>query len=488
METKRVLLGESETPTAWYDGRGPRRWKVRLMRALKGLPWLLLVLCSAASTAQAQGWAQQMFDHQSHDFGTVARGAKAEHRFNFQNVFEEDLNIYSVTSSCGCTVPSVTLTVVRKWEKAAVVAVLDTRAFSGARHATLTVRIRGYKGGVVFEGEVLLNVTGAIRQDVVVQPGVVDLGSVPQGSAVERHATIAYAGNPNWQITAVQNANPSLNVHLVESGRDIQRVNYDLTVSVKPDAPPGYIKDQLVLITNENNLNSARVPVPVEGVVTPGLTVHPSPLILNSAAGEQSQARLLVKSQAPFHVTGVTCADSRFKFELPAAASALQWVQVRFTAEAAAERVAQTLHITTDAAGSAQLEAVVQVTVTAGAAASARTEASRTAAPKTIEPKISAPKTDKFKSVEAPKAVEPKSPSSGVVPPKATIAPPAKTLINDTKPIAPAADGGQPTWRVRPHRMVPFPQETPTKPTNNDDAPASPLPQKPAPKKSSPGA
>ena len=423
-----------------------------------------------------------MFDHHSHDFGTVAKGAKAEHRFNFQNVYEEDLNIYSVTSSCGCTIVSVTQNVVRKWEKAAVVATLDTRLFSGARQATLTVKFRGFKGGLAFEGEVLLNVNGTIRQDVVVQPGVVDLGSVPQGSAVERRATIAYAGNPNWQITAVQNANPSLNVHLVESGRDIQRVNYDLTVSVKPDAPPGYIKDQLVLITNDSNRSASRVPVPVEGVVTPGLTVHPSPLVLNAAAGEQSQAKLLVKSQTPFHVTGVTCADARFKFELPTAASALQWVQVRFTAGGAAERVAQTLHITTDAAGSAQLEASVQVTVTAGAAA-ARTGASKAAEPKIIEPK---PETSKPADA-ATKAVEPKASSPVVVPRKAAVAPPAKSLIDDSKPIAPGTDGGQPTWRARP-RMVPFPKETPSKPTKSDDAPASPLPQKPAPKKTSPDA
>lgn len=457
------------------------------MRALKGLPWLLLVLCSAASPARAQSWAQQMFDHQSHDFGTVAKGAKAEHRFNFQNVYEEDLSVYSVTSSCNCTIPSVTQTVVRKWEKAAVVAALDTRAFSGARHATLTVRFRGYKGGLAFEGEVQLNVTGAIRQDVVVQPGVVDLGSVPQGSGVERRATIAYAGNPNWQITAVENANPSLNVRLVESSRDIQRVNYDLTVSVKPDAPPGYIKDQLVLITNDSNLSSSRVPVPVEGVVTPGLTVHPSPLILKAAAGDQSQAKLLVKSQAPFRVTGVTCADSRFKFELPVVAGALQWVQVRFTAGAAAERVAQTLHITTDAAGSAQLEAAVQVTVTAGAAASARTAATKAAEPKILETKTDQSKSaDKAPKVVEPKAVAPKSPLSGVVSPRAPMAPPQKSLIDDTKPVAPGAEG-QPTWRARP-RMVPFPKEAPANPTNNDDAPAAPQPKKPAPKKTTPDA
>ena len=36
-----------------------------------------------------QQWAKEMFDHTSHDFGTVARGAKMEHRFTLENIYEE---------------------------------------------------------------------------------------------------------------------------------------------------------------------------------------------------------------------------------------------------------------------------------------------------------------------------------------------------------------------------------------------------------------
>ena len=44
----------------------------------------------------AQDWARKMFDKTTHDFGVVARGAKAEYRFVIENIYEEDAHIKSV--------------------------------------------------------------------------------------------------------------------------------------------------------------------------------------------------------------------------------------------------------------------------------------------------------------------------------------------------------------------------------------------------------
>jgi len=55
----------------------------------------------------AQDWAKKMFKVTKHDFGTVARGAKSEFRFEFENIYEEDLHIAGVRSSCGCTSPVI---------------------------------------------------------------------------------------------------------------------------------------------------------------------------------------------------------------------------------------------------------------------------------------------------------------------------------------------------------------------------------------------
>jgi hypothetical protein len=74
----------------------------RLMRRVM-LPATILLAALAAAPAMGQEWARKMFEATNHDFVSVARGSKVEYRFNFTNLYKEDVHIASVRSSCGCT-------------------------------------------------------------------------------------------------------------------------------------------------------------------------------------------------------------------------------------------------------------------------------------------------------------------------------------------------------------------------------------------------
>ena len=70
--------------------------------------WLgLLLAVSFNAPLLGQQWAVDMFETTSHEFGSVARSAKAEFEFRLTNVYLEDLHISSVRSSCGCTQPRI---------------------------------------------------------------------------------------------------------------------------------------------------------------------------------------------------------------------------------------------------------------------------------------------------------------------------------------------------------------------------------------------
>ena len=62
----------------------------------------LLVVLATSGLAQGQDSARKMFETTSHDFGNVARGARVEYLFKFQNPYKEDADIIDVRSSCGC--------------------------------------------------------------------------------------------------------------------------------------------------------------------------------------------------------------------------------------------------------------------------------------------------------------------------------------------------------------------------------------------------
>ncbi len=101
--------------------------------ALVRVSIVTLMACFCASDVSAQESARKMFNALEHNFGAVARGAKAEYRFKITNLYEEDVHILSVESSCGCTTPEITKRTLKTFEKSEIVATYNTRAFLGAR-------------------------------------------------------------------------------------------------------------------------------------------------------------------------------------------------------------------------------------------------------------------------------------------------------------------------------------------------------------------
>jgi len=333
--------------------------QLRIWRTAAWIAPLCGLLLGATGRAQEWQWAQEMFDHTSYDFGVIARGAKAEHVFTMENKYEEDVHIATVRSGCPCTTAQVSKDYLKTWEQAKITAIVDTRAAPGRKDATLTVKL-----DKPFPKEVQLHVHSFIRGDVVVQPGAVQFGSVAQGTGARQKVAVSYAGRVDWQILKVESANPNLSGQVTETARGPDRVSYDLWVALKGDAPAGYIQENVVLVTNDYNAQSARVPVPVEGIVVPGLTVRPSPLMLGLVTVNQAVTRqLVVQGKAPFRVVGASCSDPHFKFNVPATASTTHLIPVTFTADAAPGKMSGMIHIETDQNAGKSLDVPVQVQV-----------------------------------------------------------------------------------------------------------------------------
>lgn len=341
--THRALRQLSPTPSPTVINR--RSWfAVCAAAATHGV-----FAASSPLSAVAQPWAKKMFTKVEHDFGTVARGAKAEFVFEFENIYEETLRIAGVRSSCGCTSVSLTKNTLNTFEKGGVVATFNTASFLGHRSATLTVTF-----DKPFSAEVQLNVQGFIRSDVVFTPGSVDFGVVDVGRGVSKQVAIAYAGKPDWRILDVRSANSHLEVELNERSRGNGRVAYDMVVFLKPDLAEGFFQDQLLLVTNDSR--NASVPLVVEGRVAAALSLSPASLYLGKLAPrEMTKKQLVVRGRQPFRILDVRSNDPRFEFEVGDQAKALHLIPLRFTAGEDSEKVAATIEVETDLPGSGKL-------------------------------------------------------------------------------------------------------------------------------------
>ncbi len=302
----------------------------------------VLICLLLASSAGAQEWALKMFNTTSHDFGTVAKGSKAIYRFQFKNVYEEDLRILSVSSSCGCTTPRISKRELKTFETAEIIADFNTRDFHGHKSATLTVMIE-----CVSHAEVQLRVTGFIRTDVVTQPGAIDFGTVDHGSGVEQRLKVTYAGRDNWKILDVRTADPWYEVEMTEIARGNGRVAYDLLVRLTKDAPIGYVKDQLILVTNDTR--AREIPIDMHGRVMSDITISPTKLFIGVVRpGQKVTKNLVVRSKTPFKILDVKCTDDCFHIEPSKESKRVHLIPVVFTAGNQAGRVAQRISLHTD--------------------------------------------------------------------------------------------------------------------------------------------
>ena len=333
------------------------RKSIRFSAAVTLIAWLL-----SAQSANAQDWAKAMFDKTTYDFGSVARGAKVEHRFVIENIYEEDVHIRSVSSNCGCSTPEVSQKLLKTWEKAEILVTMDTRKFLGRKDATIEVKF-----DQPFFAGVQLHIHAYIRSDIVVQPGAVQFGSVVQGAGANQSVIVSYAGRDDWKIARVECANPHIEASVAETNRTPGQINYNLAVRLKPDAPAGYIRDQLVLVTNDFDARAARVPIAVEGLVVSTLSVRPSPLMMGVAeAGQPIVRNLVVQGQTPFRIVSVTCSDRRFECQLPREAKTTHILPVRFLADASnpsGDKVSVKIRIETDLTGVNSKEVDVSVQI-----------------------------------------------------------------------------------------------------------------------------
>jgi hypothetical protein len=306
---------------------------------------VLIVASAAALPASAQEWAKKMFETTTHDFGTVARGAKAEFEYSLKNIYVEDVHVASVQSSCGCTEVRIKKPDLKTYEQSAIVATINTQSFLGQRGATVTVTFDR-----PFYAEVQLHTSVYIRSDVVFTPGSVQFGSVDQGRAAEKQVAVNYAGRDDWRIVDVKSANSDVSVTPVETFRGGGQVAYNLLVRLKDTAPAGCLDNHLVLVTNDQG--SPQIPLAIEGLVESPVTISPESLFMGVLQpGEKVTKQLIVRSKRPFKVEAVTCPDPAFHVQVPAesetTAKTLHIIPVTFEAGASEGKVLATIRVRT---------------------------------------------------------------------------------------------------------------------------------------------
>jgi hypothetical protein len=243
----------------------------------------------------------------------VPRGVKVKHDFQLVNHLAEPINIVNLRPSCGCTSGRATASVVAPGQTATIEAEMDTRNYVGLKSTVLYVMLMTASGR---EAEVGLGVTSHILSDIVLNPGSIDFGTVGRGQTPIQVLSIDRLNGADWRCTRMVSACRAINAQLVETKRNGATVSYSLSVSLKPDAPAGRIRDEIRIISNDPE--TPNIPVLVTGWVRGDLTAAPSVLTLgqiHSSAG--AQGRFVVRASRPFAIRSIEGTGDGFSVSPP---------------------------------------------------------------------------------------------------------------------------------------------------------------------------
>lgn len=291
---------------------------------LTGFALTLTALCPEAS---GQQWARKMFKEYMHDFGTVKKGDVPEYRFEIQNVFEEDIRIASVRSSCGCTSVSLSKNILKTFEKGEVICRFNSPAFDGFKQATITVRFDR-----PFVGEVQLMVRGNIVRGVNFTPGSIDFGQVSESNLPAKKIQLSHSGNAGFRVLDVKSTFSHIKVQLRETARRRDMVTYEMTTQLKPTVPRGFSQGELYVVVESNRVRQ-EIPIKFSAKVVSDVQIPEQIALGTLSPGEEVKKRVVLKCDRPFRITDVTCQSEAFKVKADKEAKKVHFVEVIYVGE-----------------------------------------------------------------------------------------------------------------------------------------------------------
>jgi len=143
----------------------------------------------------------------AHDFGTILQGETVRHRFEFSNTGDASLQVEKISSSCGCTAALASAKVLAPGESGEIQTSFDSARFRGEVSKTVYL----YTNDPV-RPMVQLQLKGVVREEVTLEPQLVNFGTVAPRTTVSTKVTLVNQGEREVRLGKPETTAPELAV------------------------------------------------------------------------------------------------------------------------------------------------------------------------------------------------------------------------------------------------------------------------------------
>jgi len=262
----------------------------------------LLFLLSDRAAGDQRGQIQ--LPDKMYNFGKVVAGQVVTHEFPIRNTGSGDLRIINTSPSCGCTVASVTPSVIAPGATALMKVEFDTSGFAGEKTKTVEVVTddpASPRVGVSLKGSVLPGAT--------VEPQVVEFGRLIPGDppATREKPFIIRLPHGSGAVAKVTSASPFVEI----SERSKGELEAAYVVRLKPSLPQGHFRDRVVV--EFSGSIPEPINVPITALVEGDIALNPPTVSFGVVSGAKPMERRVAfeyRAKEPLTINRVTTSDS----------------------------------------------------------------------------------------------------------------------------------------------------------------------------------
>lgn len=249
------------------------------------------------------------------DLGELKTGPQASQTFVLKHAGTTGtLYFGEVTTSCGCTKPTLNVKELKPGELANLTVTVNTLLQSEGKRSW-PIRVRSTNSETAKEEEVELLLSATLVREVSVNPAILALSVT--GAAKHTITVTDVRAKPLTIIKAtLSQANLTAQIGERQTGTPCKQA---ITVSVPDDLKPGTYDDTLLLTTDDSTCPTLEVPVKIQKRSAADVIATPTDMALHFARGKTVASELLQlrNNGKPLQVAKVECKTAGITAKFP---------------------------------------------------------------------------------------------------------------------------------------------------------------------------
>lgn len=245
-----------------------------------------------------------------HDFGVRWVGGMLPHEFIVRNEGDQELEILSVQSTCGCAVAKDYDKRIPPGGQGRIRVSLDTKKVRGKFGKSITVNTND-----PVTPALRLKIAGEVKEYVAVKPRSINFGHI-KGAQAERTLTATLTNNTDQEMTLILEPPAIVGPFSAELVEKEQGKVYELRVSAKP--PYGLRHNSANFKITTNIARKPELEVPASAYVPPRLMIRPEQVVFGSVPKSEwiRPIHFTNNGSTPVKILSAEVDDQQLKVEL----------------------------------------------------------------------------------------------------------------------------------------------------------------------------